>query len=40
MGLSDEIMNIGTKEIFVKIREDLNSRNIPWTPSDKIPFFK
>lgn len=40
MGLSDEIMNVGTKEIFVKIREDLNSRNIPWAPSKKIPFFQ
>jgi len=40
MGLSDEIMNVGTREIFIKIREDLNSRNIPWTPSKKIPFFQ
>jgi len=40
MGLSDEIMNVGTKEIFVKIKEDLNSRNIPWEPSKDIPYFQ
>ena len=34
-GLSDGILNVGTQEIFVKIREDLNSRNIPWEPSQK-----
>ena len=35
LGLSDGILNVGTSEVFVKIREDLNSRNIPWEPSEK-----
>ena len=39
MGLSDSILNVGTREVFVKIREDLNSRNIPWEPTQKYYAF-
>lgn len=35
MSLSDDMLNVGTNQIFLKIREDLNSKNIPWIPSQK-----